>query len=237
MLLPSRVLGLLFTAAPLVGQSQLHVSPAPYYPAADQWEKRLPATIGMKAHLVDSAVAFARSMGSTMPRNLLSAHWAGEFAHEPFPEPLGPFKDRGEPTGIIVRRGYLVAEWGEPHRVDLTYSVTKSFVSSVVGLAWDRKRIPDLDSKVGNHVKTGEFQSRHNARITWDHLLRQTSDWEGTLWGKSDWSDRPPADQTIEEYRKRVRSEPGTTYKYNDVRVNLLAYAALQVWRRPFRTC
>jgi CubicO group peptidase (beta-lactamase class C family) len=189
--------------------------------------------VGMKAHLVDSAIAFARSMESTMPRDLLSAHWASEFGREPFPEPLGPFKDRGEPTGIIVRHGYLVAEWGEPQRVDVTYSVTKSFLSSTVGLAWDRRLIPDLDARVSNQVKTGEFQSNHNARITWDHLLRQTSDWQGTLWGKPDWSDRPPDDQPIEEYRKRPRSEPGRTYKYNDVRVNVLAYAALQVWRRP----
>ena len=30
-------------------------------------------------------------------------------------------------------------------------------------------------------------------KITWDHLLRQTSDWSGTLWGKPDWADRPLA--------------------------------------------
>jgi len=65
------------------------------------------------------------------------------------------------------------------------------------------------------------------------HLLRQTSDWEGTLWGKPDWADRPPANQPLADYVKRARNEPGTSYKYNDVRVNVLAYAALQVWRRP----
>lgn len=136
-------------------------------------------------------------------------------------------------TGIIVRHGYLVAEWGEPERVDLTYSITKSFLSSTIGLAWDRKLIPDLDARVRDHVKTGEFDSEHNAKITWDHLLRQTSDWEGTMWGKPDWSDRPPADVPIDEYKRRIHAEPGTTYKYNDARVNLLAYAALLVWRRP----
>jgi CubicO group peptidase (beta-lactamase class C family) len=92
--------------------------------------------------------------------------------------------------------------------------------------------IPDLNAKVKDYVKTGEFDSEHNAKITWDHLLRQTSDWEGTLWEKPDWSDRPPANTPIEQYKKRVRNEPGTSYKYNDVRVNVLAYAALQVWRR-----
>ena len=35
------------------------------------------------------------------------------------------------------------------------------------------------------------FETPHNRTITWNHLLRQTSDWEGTLWGKPDWADRP----------------------------------------------
>jgi CubicO group peptidase (beta-lactamase class C family) len=30
--------------------------------------------------------------------------------------------------------------------------------------------------------------------------------------------------------------EPGTNYEYNDVRVNLLAYSLLQVWRKPLPT-
>jgi CubicO group peptidase (beta-lactamase class C family) len=207
--------------------------PATYYPDKGQWERRAPAHVGMDAALVDSAIAFAKASESTSQRDLEAAHWASGFAREPLPEPLGPFKPRGDLTGIIVRHGYLVAEWGEPDRVDLTFSVTKSFLSSTVGLAWDRKMIPDLNAKVKDYVKTGEFDTEHNAKITWNHLLRQTSDWEGTLWDKPDWSDRPPANTSIEQYKKRVRNEPGTSYKYNDVRVNVLAYAALRVWRRP----
>ena len=75
------------------------------------------------------------------------------------------------------------------------------------------------------------FEGAHNRRITWEHMLRQTSDWEGTLWGKPDWADRPGND--VAANRTRPRNEPGTVYKYNDVRVNLLALAALNVWRRP----
>ena len=224
-------LGVLLAAGSLGAQSRPPASP--YYPPAGQWERRAPASVAMNAELVDSAIVFAKSMESTAPRDLLAEHWASPFGREPLPDPLGPFKSRGEMTGIILRHGYLVAEWGEPERVDLTFSITKSFLSSTVGFAWDRKLIPDLHARVKDYVKTGEFDSEHNAKITWEHLLRQTSDWEGTLWGKPDWSDRPPADVPIEQYKKRVHAEPGTTYKYNDVRVNLLAYAALMVWRRP----
>ena len=75
------------------------------------------------------------------------------------------------------------------------------------------------------------FESDNNQKITWDHLLRQTSDWEGTLWGKPEWADRPDQDRSTWLTRERV--EPGTVYEYNDTRVNLLALAATSVWRRP----
>jgi CubicO group peptidase (beta-lactamase class C family) len=75
------------------------------------------------------------------------------------------------------------------------------------------------------------FESEHNRKITWQHLLRQSSDWQGTLWGKPDWADRPRGDTV--QWKQRTRNEPGSVYTYNDVRVNLLALASLNVWRRP----
>ena len=72
----------------------------------------------------------------------------------------------------------------------------------------------------------GKFEGPQNSKITWDRLSRRTSDWEGTLWGKPDWADRPPAGKAVSEYRLRKQNEPGTSYKYNDVRANLLAVLA-----------
>ena len=222
--------GVILSAAPL---PLLAAQAASYFPPRGDWARRAPAEAGLNPALVDSAIAFAKASESGANRDLEAAHWASAFGREPLPEPLGPFKPRGDLTGIIVRNGYIVAEWGEPDRVDLTFSVTKSFLSSTAGLAWDRKLIPDVHARVKDLITTGEFDSEHNAKITWDHLLRQTSDWEGTLWSKPDWSDRPPANTPIEQYQKRVRNEPGTSYKYNDVRVNTLALALLRIWKRP----
>src|SRR5207237_9393940 len=124
-------------------------------------------------------------------------HDTGAFGREPYSNATGPFRPRGEPTGIVVRHGYLVAEWGEPERVDMTFSVTKSFLSAVVGLAFDRGLIRDLDRPVAEAMaptvdRQGRlldpFASPHARTITWDHLLPQTSDWAGTLWGKPDWA-------------------------------------------------
>lgn len=217
-------------ALPLAAQRR---TSALYYPGPHpDWERRSPQALGMDAERLAEAIAFAQAHESATPRDLEQAHYLS-FGREPHGDAIGPFKPRGEQTGVIVKDGYIVAVWGEPDRVDMTFSVTKSFLSTVVGLAYDRGLIRSLSDSVFRYVATGEFDSPHNRKITWEHLLRQTSDWEGTLWGKPDWADRPPSNQPLAEYVKRPRNEPGTSYKYNDVRVNVLAYAALQVWRRP----
>lgn len=207
----------------------------------------------MDPRLLEEAVAFARANETKAPRNLELAHYQS-FGREPFGEAIGPFQERGDPTGVVLRRGYIVAEWGDPHRVDMTFSVTKSFVSTTVGLAYDRGLIRNLRDRVQDHMapfaaiqggggdrypaeRLGQskllrpFETEHNRKITWEQLLRQTSDWEGTLWGKPDWADRPGPNPS--EWLTRKRNEPGTVYEYNDVRVNALALAALNVWRRP----
>src|SRR6267378_3542063 len=185
------VAGLLL--APLVNAQSV------YYPDA-LWQRKTPAEAGINATLLKGAIDFAVAGESRNPRDLTLNHYQ-TFGREPHGEAIGPIKDRGDPTGVIVRRGYLVAEWGEPLRVDMTHSVTKSMLSSVIGVAFDRGMIRSLDDVARDYVPPIQvygqpqllqlFETAHNRTITWDHLLRQTSDWEGTLWGKPDWADRP----------------------------------------------
>ncbi len=205
-------------------------SPTTYFPPPGAWERRAPAQVGLDPGRLDSAVQFIRSAENPQPRDLSVAHYLS-WGREPMDTPVGPFTTRGEVSGVIIRNGYLVASWGDPDAVEMTFSVTKSFLSATVGLMWDRGFLPDLASPVGRLVHSELFASEHNRQVTWDHLLRQTSDWEGTLWGKADWADRPGQD--LAAHLRRPRNTPGTVYTYNDVRVNLLAYAALQVLRRP----
>ncbi len=210
-----------------------------YYPDA-LWQPKTPAEAGINAALLKGAIDFAVASESRNPRDLTLNHYQ-TFGREPFGSAIGPIKDRGDQTGVVVYKGYLVAEWGEPSRVDMTHSVTKSLLSSVVGVAYDRGMIRSLDDPVKDYVapiqlyETSElvslFETPHNRTITWNHLLRQTSDWEGTLWGKPDWADRPSAKPG--EWLTRPRNKAGSVYKYNDVRVNVLALAALNLWRRP----
>lgn len=230
----------LLAAALLTVAGSLTPLHAQYFPSTDTWERRAPEQVGLDSAAVNAAVAFALENESSGDRDLLANH-ERTFGREPHGEAVGPFRDRGDPAGIIVRGGYIVAEWGDPERVDVTFSVTKSFLSTTVGLAFDRGLIADVNDAVRGYMAPivtypaqeviDLFATDQNRNVTWDHLLRQTSDWEGTLWGKPDWADRPRGD--IEEWKARARHEPGTVYTYNDVRVNALALAALNVWRRP----
>jgi CubicO group peptidase (beta-lactamase class C family) len=202
-----------------------------YYPGrTGEWETRRAGDVGMDAETLQKAVDFAMANEFKGPRDLRTAI---ENSFEPDNTIVGPTKERGGPAGIVIRNGYIVAEWGDTRRVDMTFSVTKSYLSTVAGLALDDGLIEDVHDKVAEYVWDGTFASEHNSKITWHHLLNQSSDWYGTLFDKPDWADRPPREGTPQDWEKRELREPGTHFKYNDVRVNVLAYSLLQVWRRP----
>ncbi len=202
-----------------------------YFPQKN-WVVKNPIETGMRASLIDSALALAR-LHETSTDPILRVALQQSYAREPGYRIFGPVKDRGKPVGLIIHKGYVVGQWGDPDQVDMTFSVTKSFLSTVAGLAMDAGLIGEIDEKVKAYVWDSTFQESHNAKISWRHLLDQSSDWSGCLFEFCDWADRPPRDGTIEEWKSRKLLEPGAVFEYNDVRVNLLAYALLQVWRKP----
>jgi len=203
-----------------------------YFPDKWNWEIKKPEEVDMNPQLIKQAVAYAVKNQNKGPKDLAAAIW-NSFGREPDFHMLGPTKHRGDSNGMIIRHGYIIAEWGDTRRVDMTFSVTKSYLSTVAALALDTGLIRDLQDAVGLYVRDGKFDSEHNAKITWHHLLQQTSDWEGMLFGTPDWADRPVPQDKPEMWQRRELHEPGSFMKYNDVRVNLLAYCLLQVWRRP----
>lgn len=227
------ILSLLLVPTTLFPSANGKTNARVYYPGkTGTWETRKPEEVGMNSVLVEAAVKFAKESENTGPKDLAAAI-SGAFSMEPFFEIVGPTKPRGGTNGMIIRHGYIVAEWGDTRRVDMTFSVTKSYLSTIFGLALDHGLVRDAHDKVKLYVTDGKFDSAHNARIEWHHLLNQTSDWEGTLWDTPDWADRPVPRDKPEEWQRRKLHEPGTHMKYNDVRVNLLAYCLLQVWRKP----
>jgi CubicO group peptidase (beta-lactamase class C family) len=202
-----------------------------YFPTAHGWESKSPKEFNVKVEVLEKAIDFAQSNEYSGDRDLRIAILKG-FAREPYHQILGPTKKRGGPAGIILKNGYQIASWGDPHRVDMTLSVTKSYLSTVAGLAVDQGYFNPEDL-VANTLWDTTFDGVHNQQITWEHLLNQSSDWSGTLWGGHDWADRPPREGSIDDWKNRTYHKPGTHFEYNDIRVNLLAYSLLQVWRKP----
>jgi len=203
------------------------------------WERREAASLGFDPTALQAAVDFAIE-NETRPRE----GWEGvdardlsvmvplTWAFEPHSSPVGELRRRGGPAGVIIRDGYIVAEWGDLDRVDMTFSVSKTFLSHVVGLAVDDGLIRDVNDPVSDYVDDPLFHTEHNTPITWDQMLRQTSGWTGTLWDKPDWADRPARDNPARDLVAGP-PEPGAAWEYNDVRVNALALAALYVHQRP----
>src|SRR6266566_9373587 len=113
--------------------------PTDYYPAAGEaWQHKQPEAVGMDSALLDQAVAYAKTQASTIPPDFSTQV-------ETFGRVLGPLpRMRGPTNGIIVRHGYIVAEWGDTNRIDPTYSVAKSFLSTLCGLATDRGMIKSV---------------------------------------------------------------------------------------------
>jgi len=232
MLLRQRLANVLIASFALVAAASAQ-TPAPYFPERGDWQSRPPRQSGFDVARLDDAIQFAVANENPAPKDQALAQQQTFGKSEPHNAIIGPMKVRAALNGVIVHRGYVVAEWGDTNSVDMTHSVAKTFLTTVVGLAVQKGLIRDVGDKVRAYMPAGIdlFEAPHNQPITWDHLLRQTSDWQGTLWGKPDWADRPEGKP--DEWSNRKLHAPGTRYKYNDVRINVLALAALQVLRRP----
>jgi CubicO group peptidase (beta-lactamase class C family) len=219
----------LFFALNIIIQSLY--SQAPYYPDSI-WLTKKPGDLKMNEQILDSALNFAIRNETKIEYDLRIANLKA-YANEPNYRILGPTKHRGKPAGIILRNGYIVAQWGDVKRVDMTFSVSKSYLSTIAGLALDNHLIKSIDDRLNEYIWDDKFEGEHNSKITWKHLLNQTSDWSGSLFEICDWADRPPKEGGIDDWKNRKLLEPGSQFEYNDVRVNLLAYSLLQVWRKP----
>lgn len=213
--------------------------PAPH---GSTWSTITPTEAGFDEAKLAAAVAFAEAHESPWPKSLFypDGSYVGNREWNesgPWTEIVGPVRERGGPAGLILKSGRIVAEWGDTNRPDMTFSIAKSYLSVLAGLAMQDGLIADLDEPVAKSVSGPHFESAHNARITWRHLLQQSSEWQGEIFGKSDQVDHnrqigPGADNS-RKGQKRELHTPGSFYEYNDVRVNVLGYALLQRFRRP----
>lgn len=186
---------------------------------------------------LEEAIAFAQAHESSWDRDA-----SGKFGvHLDDPPPwnrlYGPIHSRGPVSGVIMHQGNELASWGEPDRADLTFSVAKMYLALLAGVAHDRGLLPDVNEPIGQQLPGIGFDDGNNALITWKHMLQQTSEWEGTLWGIPDQADHYRA-VTFAEAPSGRKGQPrplqpaGTYWEYNDVRINQLAFALLVLFQQ-----
>ena len=188
------------------------------------------------------AIDFALSHEVQWPRDPTAdpARWG--VHHEdppPFDRLRGPVHPRGGVSGVIRVRGEEVAAWGDPDRADLTFSVAKTYLAIVAGVAHARGLLPDPQRPVSQLLPNLGFDDPHNHAITWAHLMEQTSEWSGTCFGMPDQVEHhrkvayDPNPQRGRKGEQRALQAPGTYWEYNDVRINQLSLALLHLFRRP----
>ncbi len=188
---------------------------------------------------LQSAIDFIQSCETPWSRDT-SAPWG---IHDVDPPPynrlFGPVHSRGPVSGVIYHKHQLLATWGEPHKSDLTFSVAKTYLALLAGVAFDHGLLTDVHEPVIATCPGIGFDSDHNRSITWAHLLSQTSEWEGTCLGIPEQVDRyrwvsyQPGHADGTKGDARPLGQPGTRFEYNDVRINQLSLALLHLFKRP----
>nr|WP_294529356.1 serine hydrolase [uncultured Rhodopila sp.] len=209
------------------------IVPPPHGPA---WPEAMADAAGLNWMWLEQAARFAAENETAWPYDLRLHLESGFFEPPPLNALLGPMRPRGPANGLVLRRGYKVASWGETDQVDFTFSAAKSYLSLLFGIAVMDGLVADMDEPVGRTVDDGGFDSAQNRGVTWRHLLQNTSEWEGELFGKSEVIDRNRSLGLEGKGRKgdlRPLGAPGTHWEYNDVRVNRLSLALLRRFGRP----
>jgi len=198
---------------------------AAYFPPPGEWQSKPPAALGLDAAKLKEAVDYAQAHGSTWDFDKDQVRTFGITLGKLPPQ-------RAATNGIIVRHGYIAAEFGDVKAVDPVYSVAKSFLSTVASLAFAQGLIRNVNDPVAAYVHDGGYDSPHNAKITWKNHLQQQSEWEGTLWGKN--ANFIGHDEFgAGEMKPRAIQDPGTYWEYNDVRINRLSLSLLRVFGKP----
>jgi len=198
----------------------------PYYPPAGEWTHKTPSEVGMDPVKLNAAVEFMKAHETRAP--------ARDFSDQEITNGklLGSIPtERAGTNALIIRHGYIVAEFGDTTRPDPTYSVAKSMLSTVAGVAVRDGLIKNVDDQMVNYIHDGGYDAPHNRAISWRNHLQQESEWEGELWGKNANFIGAEAFGRA-EMKPRDIQDPGNHYEYNDVRINRFALSLLEIFKK-----
>ena len=203
-----------------------------YFPERLDWQKKKPEEVGMDSALIAEAVKIAIAAEAQDAERRVASFRRNSFGKEPFNTIIGPLGSRrrrrpDHPQWLHRRR------MGRSGAGDMTDSVTKTFLTTIVGLAFQKGLIKDVNDYARDYMPPDIdlFAPSTTARSMGSPAAADQR-LAGHAVGQAGLG-RPPGRREAGEWANRQLWEPGTHFKYNDVRVNVLALAALQVWREP----
>ena len=219
------MLSIAIALASWLGAQSAKQQHATYFPAAGTWQHKAPAEEGMDAAKLKEAVDWAEVHPSKWDFDKDQVRVFGKVLGSLPPQ-------RAATNGIILRHGYIVAEFGDTKTNDPVYSIAKSFLSTTASVAFAKGLIHSVNDPVREYIHDGGYDSPHNAKITWKNHLQQESEWEGVMWGKN------ANFLGVEEFgngqmKPREIHDPGTYYEYNDARINRFALSLARVFGKP----
>ena len=196
-----------------------------------------PDPAGFDPEALAHAVRFAMNHGTDWCHDLRAVIESGTFDPPPWNKVLGPTPPRGEPSGIILSKGRVAAAWGDVHRADMAFSVTKSYLGILAGVAVDRgpnRRHPrastahGIGAGAGGDVQPGHLLAAFaaaNQRVG-NRALGYPRH------GRSQTGKLSPIEDGSRFGAAHAVQPPGTYWDYNDVRVNFLCLCLTRLFGR-----
>jgi CubicO group peptidase (beta-lactamase class C family) len=149
-----------------------------------------------------------------------------EMLRAEFPATLALRVERGGETLLDYRRDGV-----SPDALFRIYSVTKSVLATLVGIALDGGALPSLDRTAASYFPEVDLSAADpRARdVTIRHLLTMTARWD-TL-GQMGLA-RPP-DMTVDAFLRPMAGDPGTAFRYDNASSNLLGLLVARAVGEP----
>src|SRR5260370_17084532 len=111
-------------------------------PHGEDWRRAGPGETGLDHAALAEAASFAEKTETPWARDLETVIGKGFFEPPPWNEIIGEVAPPRPPSPLLLHRGLIVAEWGDTGRVDMTFSVAKSYLGLLAGLAHEPALTP-----------------------------------------------------------------------------------------------
>ena len=200
-----------------------------YFPAKGDWKTAKPEDLGMNSKKLDEAVKMFRKIATG---DRAQVWYAKDKDPKEFQKVLlkqyfkdtteiaGPMKARSGINMMVIRKGYIVAKYGDVDSPDMLGRATRGFVASLAGLAHKEKLIKNLNRPISKDFP--EYFLYGGEKNTWHHFLQSTSSWAGPLWNKG--------------AHLKSDASPGKYFTGNDTHGNLLILLLSRLWNKPLAT-